>query len=286
MYWALLALGSALLFGIWTVVLKRTVDHEHKTKIVALYPLIAAIGIALTGNVDYHVSKQEFLFIFMATLMAAFALYCHMIAMRKLPISIYAPLLNLSPVFLFFIGYLLLGETMTVLTGIGLAVTVIAAVLLEFDSKHWKKSLQQFMTKRAVIVMMLAALIVSFSPLFARMAMRTVNYFTFVFYFMLILSCIYWVFHIVVHRELPIAGLNGQQVLWLLLLGVLIGISDLMIMAAIAVPGTLLVVIITLRRLSTLFAALFGGRLYHEEKLLYRASMCLLMVLGSALMLL
>lgn len=284
-----LAFFSAVVLSVGTLLLKRDLRYETNTQIVSVYALIAAI--AFVPFISYETSSlfsSTGWLILLKTGVVALSVFCHTLALQHLPVSIYAPLRNISPIFLLFTGALLLGEYISGVQVLGLLIIITGAILLDVDirKKHVMRQMRRFLKNPAVLLLVLSAISVSFAPLLDRIILRRIQPADALFWYFAMLAVIFSIVHIAKERHLPFAGLSKAEWGWLLLTGIIIAVADGTIVTAIALPGTALVVLIGVRRLSNLFATVFGGSLFHEGHLLYKGSMCLLMILGTVLLVL
>lgn len=289
MLWLLLILASALALGLYTPMMKHTLQHEKNTQIIALYPLIASIIIIILRPVDLAIiTTPTGWLLALKAFTIGLTLYCTSLALKYLPVSIYSPMRNLSPFFLFFLGWLLLGERIGTSQFLGLIIIIVGAVLLDIDftQRHQLRRLRRFFKQPAILLLILAAITISFSPIFDRLILRETDAYTALFWYLLLMSAMYWILHIVKERRLPIQKIKREEWLWIASMGVIIMISDWLYFKAVTLPGTIMVVLIGTRRLSNLFSTLLGGKLFHEGRILYRSAMCLLMILGTVLLVL
>ena len=135
--------------------------------------------------------------------------------------------------------------------------------------------------------MVFAAICISFVPVIDRVLLASgLNILTILFHLSWTLALIYWVVHVVENKRLPTSSLSFHEVLWLLLTGVVLLFADILYLVALSFPGVAIAVIIGLRRMSDLFVTLFGGAVLHEDHGLYKAVVCLVMVLGTVLLIL
>ncbi len=288
MDWFLLALLSALIQGGAMLLLKRDLVHERDTQTLALYALGGVLLLGLSGKVDFGaILTHAGWLILVKSVILAFAFYLSILALRRLPMSVYAPLKNLSPIFLLIFGWGFLGEALDPVQLLGLFLVIGGALLLDVDIRkpHQLAQIRRFLRSSTVIVMLLYAVVLSFAPILDRFILRETNPATNAFWVYLIVSLIFWADHIVRERRLPFQGLGFRELGWLAATGVLVVLADVALFAAIAIPGTILVVLIAIRRLSSLFATLASGKAFHEEHILYKGSLCIVMIAGTVLLL-
>lgn len=289
MSWLALVLLSAIFLAIATLLVKRDLTHETNTQLLALYLLFPAAFLALTRPIDYGILVSATGFLLLTkTLILGLACYLATLALERLPMSIHAPLKNLSPIFLLFLGILLLDERIGLVQVAGLFIIVAGAVLLDLDirRRHVVAQLRRFFGAPAILLMLLHGLLISFCPIMDRLILRETDPSTTLFFSYALVSLLFWVVHLAKERRNPLQGIGVLEAAWLLATGAFTLASDLFLFESYLVPGTVLVVLIGVRRLSNLFATVFGGRIFHEDHLLYKGSMCLVMIIGTLLLVL
>ncbi len=289
MNWLLLTLISAVFGAIFTLLLKRDLYQETNTQVIAIYSLVATLILPLFGHIDFHLLFTSVSWLILLKVAAiALAIFCNTLALEHLPVSIYAPLRNISPLFLLILGAATLGEVISLSQVVGLLLLITGAILLDIDVRQPRvlRQLRSFATNPAVLLLILSAVSISFAPLFDRLILKQTDALTNVWWYYALLTLIFWTLHLIRERKLPTVGLRREEWALLLLTGVVVALGDYSIVSAIALPGTILVVIIGVRRLSNLFATIFGGTLFHEGRVLYKSAMCLLMIIGTVLLVL
>lgn len=287
--WLLFILLSAILLAAWILLMRRDIMHEPNTQVIAIYPMMAVILLPLFAPIDYGVifTKTGFLLL-VKTASVAISIFCTSMALKKLPLTIIGPLRNINPLFVWLLGFLLLGESLNAINALGLILIVLGVILLDFDIRH-PKNLVEFkkhFKNKATLLLLIGALAVSFSPIFDRVLIKQTDVFTIMFYFSLILSFTYWIVHFIQEKKLPIRDLSLHEFLFLLLTGLTIMMADIFYFVAASYSAIAIVVIIGVRRLSNLFVTIFGGAVLHEKNALYKAMMCSIMVIGTVLLVL
>jgi transporter family protein len=289
MEWLLLILGSAFLLGLYAPMMKHMLGHEKLTQIGSLYPLVAVALLAILYPIDYSLPFSDLgWLVLLKSASIALTIFSANLALAHLPVSIYAPMRNISPIFLLIFSYFLLGESIDLVQIFGLFMIVIGAVLLDVDirKKGQLRQVARFFKQPAILLLFIAAFIVSFAAIFDRILLRSVDAPSLLFWYLLIMAAMFWVVNIIRERQLPFIGIEKQEWLWIVMMGVVILLSDLLYFKAVQVPGTIIVVLIGTRRLANLVSTIIGGHAFHEKDVPYKAAMCLVMILGTVLLVL
>lgn len=292
--WLIYILISAVLLAAWILMLRRDVMHEPNTQVFSIYPLgiivvLPFIAWTVGQPVDFGILLTRIGFLILVkTAAVAISLFCVSISLKRLPLTVVGPLRNVNPLFVAIIAFFLLNESLTPLNLAGLFIVVVAVVLLDVDVRH-PKNLREFkknLQNHASWLLIIAAFIISFVPILDKVIIERVNIFTNLWWFSLFMALFYWVVHTIKNRELPTSNISVHEILWILLSGITLMAADLTYLIALSFPGALVAVIIGVRRLSNLFLTVFGGAILHEDHAVYKGIMCLIMIIGTILLVL
>jgi uncharacterized membrane protein len=291
--WITFALLSAILLAAWVLMLRRDVKHEMNTQVISFmyFPALILIPLLakLTGeSLNHAVAWDNWSLLLIMNVAVAISLFANTLALKKLPLTVVGPLRNLSPFFVAILSLLLLSQKLSSLNIVGLFVIVAGVVFLDLDIRH-PRNISVFLShlkNPATFLLLIAAISVSFGPVIASILLEKMNAFTLIYYSAIIMSILYWSLHYVKERQLPNKGLSVHEILWLLITGITVMLSDVFYFFALAFPGVLVAVVFGVRRLSNLFVTIFGGAVLHEKNGVYKAVMCAVMVAGTVLLVL
>lgn len=290
--WIYLSLLSAIIFSVKDILAKQFFQNRDITPAQLVFEQ-NFIGVAIIFFIFLpHIGFESFfdqwyLFLFKAiSLCTSTILYFELL--KKFEITLVAPLINLSVIFLLFMSSIFLGEVITLIQLFGIFITIIAVYSLEVIIGHHTKREPQkhhfkFLKDRKTgfflisIVMLIAF---SSAAIFDKLILTSgVNPYTNA-YFTCLLIFIALVFYYSKKGQLRKAFTNLVFEPQTLLISFLTFLSNLVVLFAIAVPGALVSLIIPLRRTSTLITSVIGGILFHEKHLFKKLLATLLMVVG------
>lgn len=290
--WLAFILLSAVLLAAWILMVRRDVQHEHKTQVLAIYPLGMALlvpfmAMAAGSPIDFSILfTRTGALLLLKAMIVGLSQFCTLWGLKYLPLTIAGPVRNLNPLFVAILSFLLLGEELSGINLIGLVVIVISIMMLDIDIRH-PKQLEEFkshMKSPAALLVLLGAFIIAFVPPLDRVLLMRTDAFTIMFWYPLFLAIIFWVAHIVRERELPTKSISLHETLWLLLTGVVLLMADTAYLFALMFPAVMVAVVIGIRRLSNLFITIFGGAILHEKDGAYKAVVCAVMIIGTVLL--
>jgi len=207
------------------------------------------------------------------------ALLLYMEAIRTSDLSISIPFLAFTPAFIILTGWLILGETLTLLGVIGIMFIVIGSYCLYFNdiSKSFFSPVKAIFKNRGSFLMIFVAFIYSITSVLGKLAITYSNPTFFAcFYFVIhgiftsvILATLFKVTPIEIIKEAP----KGV---------ILTGISQtLMVLTHMwAISLAPAAYMIAVKRISVLFGVIIGGVIFKEKKIKSRFLGASLMVVG------
>ena len=285
MPWFILALISATASSAQTVVTKKVLINEHALEYTSALAIVNAL-----------LSLPFFLFINYAALellhlailgVSSFTLSAGLLflarAVKHMEISIVAPLLVMGPGLTTLLGFLFLGEAITLLQLGGIALLLAGAYILE--THHGKSLLEPLQEiKRSKYIHYVFATIIFFSVtiLIDRYLLGTLNfepvawmafghvYIAVIFIAAVILLPYHNLGHIVHGFRTGGPLIIASSVL------TIIYRFTLLEALALAFAG----LVFTIKRVETLFVTLIGGSLFHEKNLVRKTVATFIMLIG------
>lgn len=290
MLWALYALGSAFFHASGSIISKKVLAHEHALEYGAAQGLYSLILLLALPFIPLGYSWQTYLSLYVISLIFTLANLYYLKSIRHAELSTTIPLMNISPLFLLVIAFILLGETPGTTAIVGVILLVIGMYLLQLGVARTKHLLQPFITlakSRYSLYMIFAVLIFSFIATMEKAVLNDGVHFLSIFVIVrLFLGTNYLLLETykngykevikdVRQDGLPVFGATMASLL-----------SDVFFFLAISVPGALVSLVIPVKRLSTFLSALVGGKLFHEAHLGRKLIGCGVMLIGVVLVVL
>jgi drug/metabolite transporter (DMT)-like permease len=294
---SMLALASALFEGGSMIAEKKTLMREHAMEFSAAMSICALLLVTplwWLGDVK-SLSLTAVGYIFIASLCSALTIYYIAKGLRHLAVSLATPFLAFGPLITAIFAFLFLGELITPIQWIGIIVILIGAYILQshphqhlldpfkhlFISKYIKYifvgmifyALTGIMDKKIV------------SPVYqGGLGVAVISYLPLLFFFM---AVIFMVMMLIFHDGFEGIGRGMKSnVSWLLVIALLTIAYKATIIAAIAIPGVLLSLVIPIKKLSAIFSTIIGGELFHEDHVLKNSFASIIMIVGAVLILL
>ncbi|KYK25269.1 hypothetical protein AYK26_02195 [Euryarchaeota archaeon SM23-78] len=286
MIWALFALFSAFMVATQYMLVKRFVK-DIDPHILGSGTFLTAFVFLFTASLikGFPVLGPNFLMALLGTgILNVVATIIYYKALKITDLSLAAPMLSFTPVFLILTSLIILGEFPTLLGIIGILLIVGGSYILNI-SKHNRGLLapfKQIFRDKGVLFVLLVAFIYSITTNFDKMLMLNSDpvFSLAVFSLFVGLSLLIVSFA----RKLDVPKVYKKNIHKFFLIGLTLALSTL----AINLAYTMQIVpyVISLKRLSLLFSVVYGGLLFKEKNILPRSIGAAVMIGGVVLIIL
>jgi drug/metabolite transporter (DMT)-like permease len=290
MSWFILAFISAVFSALSAVSEKKVLfslkalDFSYVVSVVTLL-----FTIPFFFFIDYNIIySTEMLVLFVKSLLGAAAFLCVMLAIKNLEISQALPLLALTPGIVAIAGVVFINDTLTNYEWLGIILMLTGAFVLEVKGE--KKFQLSFSSPFSLIkysYVFTALVLFTISSLLDRLLLKDYHFppYSFMAFQQLFYALIFTAVVLYKRKSIttPVKGLNKNLVFLILLIAVFTVVYRYtQIEATKLVPVAM---VLSVKRLSVLFAVVFGGRLFKEEFLFIRVTAVLLILIGSTVLL-
>jgi uncharacterized membrane protein len=285
MLWVFYALMSAFSFSTSDAFTKK-VSSEVDDKIVLLsrylfgFPLAVIIlmfeGIPHVDNI--------FWYIFIPFIpLEVFAYFLYIKAIRKTPISLVAPLLSFTPVFLILTSFLILGELPSVYGVYGILLVVIGAYVLNISPKIGLLGpFKSLFSEKGSIYMLTVALIFSITASLSKILVQSSSPMFASAIYLLFLSIVIFIILLIYQRKnLIYLKTNFKE---LLPTGFFYGLMA--IFHNLAITLAIVPYMMSIKRTSSIFSVFYGHFWFNEKNMKFRIFGTCIMVLGAAIIIL
>jgi len=286
--WVLVSLLSAIGDAVRDLAAKRVLTKDNSmffTWLIFALPLPVIYAGDIYCGVP-HPGPAFYIAIFSALPLEILAQVLYMQALRLSPLSIVAPLLSLTPVFMLAVPFLLIGEKISMVSGAGIVLIAAGAYILNAGAmkRGLLEPLKALLRERGALYMCMVALLFSFTATLSKKAIALsspIHYMAF-YWTLLVVGMTPLVFWTYRGRwgELMKGGTVRKAILP----------AMLFLMAAFAAASamsmTKVTYVTTVKRFSILFSIVLAGAVLKEECIRERFSGALLMLAGFALIVL
>lgn len=291
MIWFWLAILSALLSAAAAILQKKVLHDLKALDFTLLMSAFAAILSApLFAITDFsNLNTLSFLYLFFKSVLNALAFLCIMTALKNLDLGRTLPILASSPMIIALLAFIFLGEDLKLIEVAGMMLIVIGTYFLELKKNEsflypfmvFKRSGYHKIIIAALLLMSVSSVLDKFILVKFKLPpvlfVAVQNYIFFVIFFM--------IFMIVSLRSGPgfsfsMITKNKSSLLFIIFIISILTIGYRLAQIE-AVKLAPVGIVISLKRLSVLFAVLIGAKLFKEDSYFKKIIVTILIVAGA-----
>lgn len=292
--------GYALLAGVCITLIgilqKRILKKEHSLEYVTVFSVIRLIFVlaVFSRHIDWTITVGQAGLLIAGAGFGSMAFLLTIKAIRRFEYSTITPIMALEPGLVAMLAVASLGESFAPWQWAGLALITLGAygITLFNENRDWRQVLRGPGHVTAPIIdalrrpggwyIWVALASFSISALFARRVLTEVTPATYLFYDILILALIYVGMMVVRQERISIHTIDWRVTLFIIPLISAIHLLNSWL-SSVALTLAPVGLVIAMKRTSTLFDIVVGGRLFHEHRLRGKLLATLLILLGTLL---
>ena len=287
MLWIVLALFSAFLTAVVSIIDKKILLREHAMEFSAIFSLTNAILVLFfIPFVDFHIKLADLLFIYFISWFGTLGFLFSIKAIRHMQLSSLLPFVNFSPVIAAFLGVLFLNEVLNLKQWTGIILLLAGGYVLETRNvANYREFFRNIIRSKSLHYLFLALLFYSFTAIADRYIITKITDNNTYLFFVLIFIA----FNFFLMSSLFYGGIKdmkrGLVKHWKLFVfaGFLTFIYRVSYIYSLSLADDLASVL-SLKRLSVLFGVVLAGSFLHEKGLGKKIIATLIMLVGVALL--
>jgi drug/metabolite transporter (DMT)-like permease len=286
MEWYALAIISAIFSAIAAIYEKKSMQKNLTITFCAIFAIISLIistPFLFIINPETLTTKI-ILLILTKSIISGLAFFLIIYSFRHLELSSALPLLVLTPGIVAILAFLFLGENLTSKQITGMILLIIGSYLVLINKKTIEQSFQTLEHSKGHIAIGTALILFTASALLDKiiLAKYKVPETTYIFFYFLFIAIIFTT-TLLISKQRKTFFHSFKKTYKLILI---IAISTVIFrysqfLAIKTAPSVALV--ISLKRLSVLFATIIGGKLFNETHILRKTIATAIMIVGSTL---
>jgi len=287
MAWYFYALIAAFLVGITTINEKRVLTKEHALEFSAVLAIANfLLTLPLIGKVSFNLPFQFYLFIFLASLLLTAAFLFKAKGLRHMDISLVSPLGELSLMVTLILAYLFLGERLSSLHLIGFLLLLGGAYIVQIEYHQHSFDVldpfKHFLASKSYGFFFLSVILYGIIAVVDKAILRVVNPLDYIFWLQFFMMVNFLIWLSVFYHGLADLKHGFRNFGFLIFTISLFTVLSRLFYAQAVLGGPISLVIAT-KRLSNLVATLGGGKFFGERYLLVRSMACIIMIVGTYL---
>ncbi len=280
--WYHYALGSAIFTGLAAVVTKKTLLKEHAMEfstVLAIFNFF--VSLLMINYVNFAIPLDMIVLMYIASVFGAIAFLYTAKAIRHMEISVSSPLMNFNPAILAVLALVFLGEALSLSQIGGILLLIAGAYVLEVDHKisDLKEPIKKMFKSKYVHYIFIAMVLYAFSSVLDKIILSSIDAFTYLVVIQLFLAVNFiimiYLFHDGWHGIKHGIQSAGK---WILLVAVLT--TSYRLLQAQATTMAYVSLVVTVKRMGSLFAVIIGGEMFHEKGLRLKILASVIMIVG------
>jgi len=275
--WAVLALTAAFTLATSDALTKRALA-VHNEYIVAWLRLVFTLPLLLILFLFIPIPRLDKYFytaFLIALPLEILSIVMYIKALKLSPLSLTLPFLALTPIFLIFVSYLILGEKVSLWGGVGILLVAVGGYMLNIHRirEGILEPLKTIAREKGSVLMIGVAFIYSITSSLGKMAIEHSSALFFAVTYFVALTLLFTPIALIKCREV-----NVRAALSSILPGLFYALMVVSHMIAISLAKVAYV--ISVKRVSLIIGVLYGYLLFREEKIRERFVGALLMFIG------
>lgn len=287
MEWYIFAFISAFFSAAAAIYEKRTLFREEALEfstILAIFNLFLALPFLFYADFE-RVTLMTLGVLYFKTILGTISFLCVMYGIKNLELSGALPLLVLTPGLVAFFAFILLGEALSVYAVFGMILLLIGTYILQVrEAKNVFEPFVIFWKSKGHNYILAALLLFTTTSILDKLILGKFNVppNAFMGFQHLFLGINFLIVYFVIRRKTKFV-VNAFKRSWKMILIVAMFSIIYRFNQIVAVKLGPVALVLSIKRTSVFFATVIGGKLFREHNLLQKAIATLIMIIGSAL---
>jgi len=280
--WVLLSLISAFTLATSDALTKRALAHSNEY-LVAWFRLLFSIPLLFVLLLFVPIPELDYEFyraFILALPLEIIAIILYIKALRISPLSLTLPFLSLTPVFLIFISYVILGEKVSLQGGIGIILIAAGSYTLnlhKIKGDIWGP-FRAITKETGSVLMIIVAMIYSITSSLGKMAIEHSSPIFFGFTYFMVVTILFSPVALTMGRLDLKSFISERRFKALLLPGLFFSVMIASHMIAVSLAKV--AYMISIKRTSLIIGVLYGYLFFKEKKIRQRLTGATLMFIG------
>lgn len=278
--WILFVIIYALLVGIFECSKKKATEKNSIYEVLAIFSTMAFIMAALTCKEVFDLHYLFVIAIFIKSLAIAISWVLGLYAIKRMSVSLYG-IINLSRiVFSILMSCLLLGETITVTTIIGMIIVVLGLMLV---NKATNSEENKETSLKTIIILLVSCSLSAIAGIIDKVILSHITGSQMQFWFVLFLMILCWIIFFIKNKKKTLKFNKIIKNYWLIVTAASLIIADKFLFEANRVTESRVSVMTIIKQLSTIEMIILGKFMFKEKNIVKKLLCSLLIIFGIVL---
>ena len=277
--WVLLIILSALFTSFSEVAKKKALKTNTTIEVLTGYTTISFIIVAILSKNAFSIDKTYIPIILLKSTVIALSWIFAIQALKCLQLSIYGILKITRILFTILLGVIILGETISLSTAIGMMMVIIGLILVNTttDTDENKKS-----SFKVILLFLISCFFSSVSSIIDKKVLADISSSQLQLWFYLFLTVYFWIIVFVKQKKVDFKKLKVNY--WVPVIAILLVLSDRVLFMANKDSSSKASIIVVLKQLSAVISIILGKIIFKEKDIIKKLLYSLFIIAGVVVM--
>ena len=278
--WVIFTIIYALLMGIFECSKKKAAEKNSIYEVLAIFSTIAFMLTALTCRKVFDLHYLFTIAIFIKSLAIVISWILGLYAIKKMSVSLYGTI-NLSRIiFSILMSFILLGETITITTIIGMIIVILGLMLVNMVTNNDENKETNLKT---IIILLASCFLTAIAGIIDKAILAHITGSQMQFWFVFFLMTLYWVVYVVKDKKKKLDFKKVKKNYWLIIAAACLIIADKFLFEANRIPESKVSVMTIIKQLSAIEMIILGKFMFKEKNIIKKLLCSLLIIFGIVL---
>jgi transporter family protein len=277
--WILMTIFYAIFSSFYECSKKKAVINNSIYEVLALFSSIAFILIIPFSRNVFNIDMNYLLVVLLKSSIIVLAWILGLKAIEKMQLGIYGMLKISTIIFSVILSSILLKESITVSSIIGIIIVVVGLILINQTNDGQSNKTNNL---KAIIFLLISCLLNSVSSILDKFLLSHISAGQLQFWFLLFLMFFYWIILLLKNKNTDIKHLLKNY--WIYLAAIFLIVGDRALFNANEVTSSKVIVMTMLKQLSVIFSIFLGKLFFNEKGITKKLLYSILIIIGVLIM--
>ena len=258
---------------------KKAVMNNSIYEVLALFSGIAFILIIPFSRNAFNIDMNYLLVVLLKSSIIVLAWILGLKAIKKMQLGIYGMLKISTIIFSVILSSILLKESITVSSIIGIIIVVVGLILINQTNDGQSNKINNL---KAIVFLLISCLLNSVSSILDKFLLSHISAGQLQFWFLLFLMFFYWIILLLKNKNTDIKNLLKNY--WIYLAAIFLIVGDRALFNANEVTSSKVIVMTMLKQLSVIFSIFLGKLFFNEKGITKKLLYSILIIIGVLIM--
>lgn len=279
--WILLTIIYALFVSLSEVAKKKATKINSIYEVLPYFTTISLIITIFTARDIFDINFNYLPLVMLKVAVVVIAWILGFKAISVMQLGLYGMIKISRLLFSVLLSYLLLGEKITFISMIGMAIIILGLVLVNTTTN---KGEDKKASLKIILLFLFSCFCSSLSSIIDKKVLVHITTGQLQFWYLLFLSSSYWIILFIKNRSISFKKVKTNY--WILLISICLVIGERFLFMATENPDSKVIIITMLKQMSAIISIILGKYIFNEKDTLKKLLYSVLIIVGVIIMIL